>query len=610
MIVKARPRHLVRCGWLATAGLVLAAASGTASAVAGGAGGFDMGGGGGDDFVGVILEIIFWILWSLPFPFNVLAIGLLLGWLWYMGRKVQTASGLNKIPSLADMDKRGITPPADFLQRNPGFGSDAFIDKVRIAFPAIQQAWMNQDLAPVRRWISDGVWQRFNTQFAMMRLLGQKNVVGNVEIRRVFIDAIEQDGAYDIIHAGIHFTASDDFVSAKFPELDQRGTVEMLEFWSFIRKSGVEGKDLYQSNLCPSCGATLPNDMGEVARCPHCKTLSSLGDYDWVLAEITQADDYANQNLHLAKSGRLTRRIRDALGGNADFAVQHIEDKAANAYMQILAAQVARQPERLRRFVEDALFGRLAQAIKDEPPFVFNRLYLNSVTLIDHYRQQGRDFLVVALKATAQRVDIAGEKLRLIDGGLYARNEIMILARDVGAERAKDSLYAHACPACGAPVGDTLDIRCGYCGSVLNSTSHEWIVTRLLKPGQYRQFSDEEQPDTATHVQAWQLDPLFATRDYAFNNILMILGCDGAISAEEAAFMQEQARSLGYNPKKVAGMLDLARNRKLALRLPEERRQAEKMLKRMEKAALADQRISPEEAALLEEVRGRIGAMA
>lgn len=208
---------------------LLLLASGAAHAVAGGAGGGGGFDGGSDDFAGLIFELIFWIIWSLPFPYNIIGTAILFGGLWLAGRKARTVSGLNKIPSIAKATARTYALPADFLKRNPGFDPQSLLTKANTAFLAIQEAWMKQDMAPVRRWISDGIWQRFNTQFAMMRLLGQKNLVSNIQIRNTFIDAVEQDGNFDIVHVGIHFSARDDFVSAKFSELDQRGDLEMLE---------------------------------------------------------------------------------------------------------------------------------------------------------------------------------------------------------------------------------------------------------------------------------------------------------------------------------------------------------------------------------------------
>ncbi|NJD35468.1 MAG: hypothetical protein FIA96_11655 [Betaproteobacteria bacterium] len=590
---------------------LLLLASGAAHAVAGGAGGgggFD--GGGSDDIAGLIFELIFWIIWSLPFPYNIVGLAMIFGFIWYSGRKVRTVSGLNRIPSIAKATAQTFSLPPEFLKRNPGFDPQPLLAKANTAFLAIQEAWMKQDMAPVRRWISDGIWQRFNTQFAMMRLLGQKNVISAIQIRKVFIAAIEQDGNFDIVHIGIHFSANDDFISDRFPELDQRGPLEMLEYWSFMRKAGVAGKDLYHANHCPGCGAELPADMGEVARCTSCQVISTGGDYDWILAEITQADDYANQGRKLEKSGALTRRIRSALGADADFSVQLIEDKASNAYMQIMAAQALRRPGAMRRFVGDALFERLARKIAEQAPFVFNRLYLNNVTLIDYYRDDGKDSLVIAFKRTAQRVAIADGRLRLIDQGMYACDEIMIMSRDAGAGAAQGALYAHACPACGGPVGDTLDLKCGYCGELLNSTKREWIVSDLVAAEKYQALAASNKPAMTTHVALKQLDPLFAARDYAFNNIMMIIGSDGAITMDELAFAQQLSRQMGYDLKKLGGMFELAKNRKLALRLPTDRQGCEKVLKLMEKAALADHQVSAEESALLDEVRRRIANMA
>ena len=592
-------------------GVALLAVGGLAYASAGGAGGGGGGDSGGD--AGFLFDIVFWLIFNLPFPLNLILIALIVIGVFYARRQVRSVSGLNSIPSVDRLPEllagKANPLPASFLERNPGFAAESLLNKVRTAFPAIQQAWSNQDMAPVRRWISDGVWQRFNTQFAMMRLLGQRNVVANLRILRAFIDAVEEDGDFDIVHVGIHFSAEDDFVSEKFPQFDQRGPLETVEYWTFIRKAGVLEKDLYHSNLCPACGAELPVDMGEVARCASCHTVSTLGDYDWVLCEITQADDYVNQNRRLGKEGSLTRKIRDALRVGKDFSVQSIEDKASNAYLQILAARALQRPEGMRRFVGDAVFERLAQP-GGESPWIYNRLYLNSVTAIDAYRADGKNHIVVAIKRTAQRVAIEGDNLRLIDRGRYANDEIIVLSRDEeAADTTKASLYAHACPACGAPVADTLDVKCAYCGEALNSTSREWIVSQLLAVSEYQQLAAKQKSVMATRVAADDLDSIFAVRDYVLNNVLMMIGIDGKISPEELDFAHELVRSLGYKEDKIAGLLDLARNRKLALRLPEKRKAATRVLAQMEKAANADQHITSEEQALLDDVRLRVEAI-
>jgi hypothetical protein len=56
-------------------------------------------------------------------------------------------------------------------------------------------------------------------------------------------------------------------------------------------------------------------------------------------------------------------------------------------------------------------------------------------------------------------------------------------------------------------------------------------------------------------------------------------------------------------------MFDLAINRKLVLRLPEDRKSADRVLKLMEAATFADNKTTAPEQALLDEVRERIGTM-
>ncbi|HET6990648.1 MAG TPA: Tim44-like domain-containing protein, partial [Bacteroidia bacterium] len=425
-------------------------------ASAGGGGG----GGGSSDHGGGIFAIVYYILALIPFPWNFVTLGAIIVLYYLTRKKVKTFSGLNKIASFDSVDQQAATIPMDFIQRNPGFNEAQFYAKVNTAFMEIQNAWMKQDLSGVRKWISDGVWQRFNTQFITMQALGQKNTMSDIKIQKTIIADVQRDGNYDIIDVGIHFTMMDNFVTDKFKELSTEGYLENVEYWTFIRKTGVAEKDMFHSQNCPSCGAPLPKNMGEVGKCESCGVITTLGDYDWVLSEITQAADYVNDNKKLDKNGKLTQRIREAMQRDNDFSVQFMEDKASNGYMQIMSALVTKKPERMRRFVDNAVFENLSAQIKNDPPFVFNRLYLNNVTLMDYFQDKGKDNMVLAFKRTAQRVDISTGKLRLIDSSMFTSNEIMIMSRDIGAGMPKGSLYAHSCPTCGGPVADTVDTKC------------------------------------------------------------------------------------------------------------------------------------------------------
>lgn len=592
--------------WILTALVVLIAVTAWASAGGGGGGSSSS----DDDHGGGLALIIYYILRFIPFPYNFLVLGAVVLLFYLSRKKIRTNSGFNQIPSFSSFSQQASEIPPAFLLRNAGFNEADFKKKVETAFLQIQDAWMQQDLSKVRKWISDGVWQRFNTQFTMMQALGQKNTMSDIRIQAISLDEFEQDGNYDIIHVGIHFTMQDNFVTDRFPQLNQEGFLENVEYWSFIRKSGVQERDMFHSQNCPNCGGQLPEKMGEVSKCDHCGTITTLGDYDWILSEITQSNDYVNESKKLGKNGSLTNRIRQSLAADADFSVQFIEDKASNAYMQIMSALVTKKPERMRRFAGNELFETLSKKIANDPPFVFNRLYLNNVTLIDFYQSEGKDTMVIAFRRTSQRVDISSGQLRLLDATVYSTNEIMLLSRDTGAGQPKGSLYAHSCPSCGGPVTDTLDLKCVYCGAELNSTKNEWIVTQLMGYGEYTAMVQARQYNMTTNAGAGDLDPLYKVRDYAFNNVMMIVMADGQLTNEELEHMNQLAKKLGYDTKKLSGLFELAKNRQLVVRLPEDKNAAQKVFKAMQKAAMADGNIAPEEQAILDDVQGRINQMA
>ncbi|UWX57304.1 zinc-ribbon domain-containing transport protein [Chlorobaculum sp. MV4-Y] len=373
----------------------------------------------------------------------------------------------------------GIGNNAGFPGAPAGFDQVTFLAKVRKAFLEVQMAWSAQSTDMMRRFISDGVYQRFNTQFKMMRLLQQSNPLSDINISMVWVERIEQDGRYDIVHAGVKASMTDRFICALNHALDEEGTSEFVEYWSFIRKRGAAGKDIYDSEQCPNCGAPLPKDMGELCKCKYCNAMVNSGEFDWVLAEITQQEDYRRDGLHSEKMPDLEAKVTEMNSVYGDFSVQLVEDKASNAWMQMMTAKAMHNPAIMRRFVTDDLFRQLTPKYEQNKE-IFNRIFLNRVTLIKAEQRDGKNILTFALTASIQRAVLTGNSVRLVDPEIVEHEEIMTLTRDVSAGAGKGSIYQHTCPACGAPVKDTLDIKCAFCGSTLNSTANDWVVSGLM----------------------------------------------------------------------------------------------------------------------------------
>ncbi|MDB5227558.1 MAG: hypothetical protein JWN78_1751 [Bacteroidota bacterium] len=589
--------------------LILIIFSATVLASAGGAGGGHSGGGGGDG--GGIFYIVYFLLrliFMLPFPLNIIVLVVIIYVIYRASKKYQNISGLNDIPNYTSGDATNSIAnktdniPDDLFKRNPDFNKENFKQKVRTAFMNIQDAWMLQDLSAVRKWISDGVYQRFNTQFIMMKQIEQVNEVSDIQIQQIFLDDVESDGNYDIIHVGIQYSMYDAFTSNKYTQLNDGGPLQALEFWSFIKKSGVKEKDLYHTNNCPNCGGDLPNNGGETAKCPYCSTITYLGDYDWILTEITQPDDYYNSNSKYEKQGKFSKQIREQIGEKQDFSLQLLEDKASNGYMQMMTALALKKPEITRRFVSDKLFDKLQQQIKTQPRFVFNRLYLNHVTSFDYFRENGKDNIVIALKRSSQQIKNT-DGSPAFDSVVFSYNEILIMSRDAGAVKPQGSLYAHSCPNCGAPVKDTIDTQCSYCHAQLNSTKFEWIISDWMSAAEYEDFKKASGTTLTINKNIDELDDLFSVRDYALNNVLMMVSADGRITEEEKQYINMLAKKWNYDLNKIQGFLMLAQTNKLVVRMPQDAKQKQKIISLMEKAANIDNSISSEEKALLDKVK-------
>ncbi len=569
-------------------------------------GGGDFGGGdGGGEGLGTLIYILIRIIIELPFPFNVIVGGgVTVGFIIVTRmsqKKIKEQTILNQLPSGEPIKK--VKGYDRFIAANPDFDEELFKRAVRETFIKVQKAWEKQNVSEIRHFISDGVYQRFNTQFKMMSLLKQKNIISDINIKNVYIDRVESDGLYDIVHTAIHASLHDRFVSELDSSLNTGGYEEFVEFWSFLKKRDKPRKDMYFTYDCPNCGSPLPPDMGELSQCPSCNTITNSGEYDWVLSEITQADDYITANPRLSKSPALTEKIRSLIDENEDFAVQLIEDKASNGYLQILTACAFKDPAVMRRFVSDEFFQKFSSELVKDEKIAYNRLYLHDVTLIGVSDDGTKNILSVAIKSSFQRIRLSAKSIEKIDYAVTSRTEVMLLGRDKNFTPSKGSIYAHQCASCGAPVENSLSITCAYCGSALNSTKGEWIVLDILSPGHYEEYVNTNIDNFSYQKDVKLLDKLMDVRDFAFNNVMVIMAADGAFQDEEKEFARRLARKWGYNESKLDPFFQMAQSGQLSIRMPENPSKIAKIYRLMEKAALADNTITEEERAVLDQIK-------
>lgn len=574
--------------------LILVLSQAALFARAGGAGGSSGSSGSSDSDIGVIIYFVFLIFRTLPFPLNILFLILVIYIASYYSRKNnQKAKALNSIPS----------PPAEGKEivlkgeKWEGFSQDEFLKKVEHAFITIQQGWTNKHLSGVRRYLSDGLYQRFQTQFQMMEILKQKNIIHQLEILDIWIEKAESDGDYQQIHCGIHANVNDHFIFPDYMALNTGGIEEFTEIWTFIRKKEARG-DLYSSVKCPGCGAPLQEDNLDVVTCPYCGNLLNNGSYDWILSEITQSEDWAASNKGLRKKEQIASKIQAQLEGE-DFSVQLLEDKASNAWFHIKSALTQGNPGEMARFMTEELYLKLTAGEKEET-IAYSRLYLNHATLIaaDNIGEKAR--LFVLIKSSYQRVRVKKGKVPfLLDPYMSSHQEVLLMERDRNPGVSKGSLYADRCPSCGEPVKEVEATRCPSCDELYNSGKKDWVISAVLSMAEYNEASKNAEVQMSVDA----LDGLYHVRDYAMNNLMFMIAVDGTFAQEEITMAQQFCNKLGYSAEQLQSLFQQASMGRLVIRMPEDMSSRKKIHRLMEKAAHSDQRLSPEEKNLLDHIQ-------
>lgn len=351
-------------------------------------------------------------------------------------------------------------------------------EKVSTSFLALQEAWEKQDLSKVRKWMSDGVYQRFTAQFSMMKRLTQKNTLSNVRIHDISVMDIRTDGAYQSADVAITFSMDDRFVSEKYPELNEtyKGDSDK-EIWTFIKRKDTSPvsvqNDLYLTDNCPNCGSLLDNQLGEVSRCSNCKTLTNNASFDWVLNEITQDEDYKSGNDLLQDIG-----LKELVRNDSTFAIQRMEDIASNVFMQVMEVWSGDANKKLERFSDQGVADTILLQKKQQGEFVFDRLYLKEVTLQAFDTQNKQLNLAFRLTANYQRVQL-GTKLKKLDPSISEHAFRMVLSKNTDALNTpeKDIAFSYECANCGAPYEDTTHHACSYCEALVVDPSKNWVLT-------------------------------------------------------------------------------------------------------------------------------------
>ncbi len=174
---------------------------------------------------------------------------------------------------------------------DPAFSPDAFRERVRTAFLALQDAWCKQNLDAGRAFLSPGAYFTWRAQLETLAAEGRRNVMEQSTVQRIEPVLIVHGRVYDDITVRISAAAADF-------EVDQNNHIvfgdrvvrPFTEDWTFQRSVGVATtqKPGTLENTCPNCGA--PVSLTQIGECRYCKAAVTSGKFDWVVSRIAQEE--------------------------------------------------------------------------------------------------------------------------------------------------------------------------------------------------------------------------------------------------------------------------------------------------------------------------------
>jgi hypothetical protein len=497
--------------------------------------------GGGD---GGLLEMLLWLVFNAPcvgIPLLLAAIG------YFLYRRTQGESSTRAALDLAEAERRTAPSSTHVVNwvgalqaKDPAFELLPMLDRARRQFLELQAAWFVRDLAPVRSFLSDGLFQRLSTQLGLLAQQGLRDAAVDARVLDLQLVGLEQTPGYDTVHLRVTATLRDTDVSADTPDEDARLLAQrcaperFIEVWSFLRRPGVSslpGAGEHQG-ACPNCGA--PFSGGAANRCEHCQAIVNSGAYDWVVAEITQGSEYA-------VSPEIADGLARARQTDAALSTEILEDRASLLFWRWVDARSRGEPRRLAKLATAEFLAGL-EAERAELESSGGQLrFLECAVGAAHTRaltlEGPWELAQVELRWSA-RIGRVARGGKATTPPTQPQRSVMVLQRRAGASTsAEHGLATNRCPRCSAPLTDNGQASCEYCGAALESGDADWVLRGIV--GWEAWLASAGRGERPTPVAARVPDR--EERERLVYTMAALAAADGVIDRRERALLQMTA---------------------------------------------------------------------
>lgn len=179
---------------------------------------------------------------------------------------------------------------AGIRRHDPAFDLEQFTQHVQKVFFIVEEAWAQREAETSRRVMADGLWQAHRAQIQAYISAHKHNVIDNLALANVWPVAANRGEAWETITVRVVASCTDYDVEDLTGRVlrGDTGVRTWEEDWTFQRAAGATTRPDGPSmgTRCPNCGAPL--DVELEGTCRYCKAPIMSGQFDWVLARISQ----------------------------------------------------------------------------------------------------------------------------------------------------------------------------------------------------------------------------------------------------------------------------------------------------------------------------------
>src|SRR5690606_12582687 len=221
-------------------------------------------------------------------------------------------------------------------------------------------------------------------------------------------------------------------------------------------------------------------ELNQWATCRHCDALLRSGEYDWVLAEITQECEWR------MPTGRVpgVAELREV---DPQFNLQAMEDRASVVFWRWAAAERVDDVAPLRKVAADAWCDReqarretLRKSCNGQRRFI-GQCAVGSVEVAGIIHAPGYHQALVEIRWSGKHFQQLHEHTppRSTGADIVART-MFVMQREASVQTDVDqSLSSAHCPNCGGPESSSASDACDFCGTTLNRTQTGWVMVAL-----------------------------------------------------------------------------------------------------------------------------------